>query len=202
MREKQLTVLDHVKNIEVPRSSLEKPTNEYWALCYLWEGMEFLYHQVIHYEQKNQNPEYREFIFGSSPKLANTPKKLIQSAFHWYAMSAYQYALVVGAIAYTYDNNNPLPNIYAEQTIPNILTFRDKIAAHFAWAKNHNKDTPADKLASIIPQLALIDGRFYIGIWQVTRAQSGNQSKSEIVPWSITETHEELRKRYHPVTFD
>ncbi len=38
-----VTVLDYVDNIEVPGDVFRKPSNEYWALVCLRQGLEFLY---------------------------------------------------------------------------------------------------------------------------------------------------------------
>ncbi len=37
-----LTVLDHIDNIVVPGDVFAEPVNEYWALVWLREGMEYL----------------------------------------------------------------------------------------------------------------------------------------------------------------
>ncbi len=203
MSEATTTILDHIEGISVPGDVFVKPANEYWALVWLNQGMEFLYHQASRCDQtvlKQIPPDSYFETFGNSPFFDAVPKALLTASFHWYAMSAYQYALIVGAIAHRQDNARPIPPHYVRQVMPDVLAFRDKVAAHFAWAKNHDKDNAAERLASILPQLGFIGSSFHMPPYTVAVTEGEKHSTSEsLVPWSICRVHERLRERYWPI---
>jgi hypothetical protein len=105
----------------------------------------------------------------------------------------------VGAIAYRQDKTRPLPPHYVRGVIPEVLSFRDKVAAHFAWSTEHSKDNDAERLASILPPLAFVDDSFHVGAIRVGLSREGKESNSaSIAPWSICKIHERLRTRYWP----
>jgi len=137
-----VTVLDHIDKIVVPGNVFHEPANEYWALICLWSGMEFLNKQVASCQEvvrQRVNPEGKLRIQrgGNSPGFEGIPKPLIVCSFHWYAVSACNYVRTVGAIAYRQDTTRPKPPEYVKNVIPEVLPFRDKIAAHFSWSTKH-----------------------------------------------------------------
>ena len=145
------------------------------------------------------DPKKRFWIMGNSPELTGIPKGLLTCAFHWYAISACQYVRTVGAIANRHDNTLPRPLDYVKAVIPEVLAFRDKVAAHFAWTTKHKQDSDAERLASIIPSLTFDDDSFFIGSLEIGIKRSGKTTDSrEIQPWSITKTHKRMCKRYWP----
>lgn len=199
-----ITILDHIDKITVPGNVFEEPANEYWALICLRHGMEFLYHQALRCDQtvKQQlNPDGNVHVFrsGNFPEFARVPRTLLTCAFHWYAISACQYARTVGAIAYNFDSNRPCPDKYANNIIPEVVAFRDKVAAHFAWSTRNKRDNDAERLASILPPLSFDDDSFYVGRSRIIARRGGKASNSEaIMPWSLCKVHETLRERYWP----
>jgi hypothetical protein len=201
-----VTVLDHVDNISVPGNVFERPSNEYWALVCLRDGLEFLYHQAVRCDQvANESlglQDGTEFVgIGDVPGTNRVPKSLLTCAFHWYAVSACNYVRVVGAVAYRQDNCRPRPDRYVADVIPEVLAFRDKVAAHFAWAARNSKDNDAERLASILPPLSFVGDCFEVGAFTVTLGSHGKECDSQsIAPWSISKVHERLRNRYWPQT--
>jgi hypothetical protein len=199
-----VTVLDHIDNIVVPGNVFAEPANEYWALAWLHQGMEVLYQQVRHCDetvrqQVNPHGNVRIVCSGNFPGLPPVPQGLLTCAFHWYAISACQYVRTVGAIAYRQDNARPLPQDYAKTVIPEIVAFRDKVAAHFAWCTANKRDNAAERLASILPSLTFAGDCFQIGGYTVHLRQGGKASSStKIQPWSLSKVHERLRQRYWP----
>ena len=175
----ELTTLDHIDRITVPGNPFAEPANEYYALLCLRTGLEFLYRQAEKCDQialKQLDPKKQYFSFGNSPLLTGIPYQLLTCAFHWYSISACQYVRTVGAIAYLQDKSRPIPPEYIKCVIPEVLAFRDKIAAHFAWLSKHSQDNEAERLAS-----------------------SGKSSNSKAMqPWSITKIHQRLQERYWP----
>ena len=200
----KVTVLDYVKGIEVPGDVFAKPANEYWALLCLRDGMHFLARQAAQVDEtvrQRANPEgkLRIVMAGNDPAFSGIPMGLLTCAFHWYAVSACQYVRTVGAIAYRRDNTRPLPPKYVAAVIPEVLAFRDKVAAHFAWATRHERDNEADRVASILPALTFDSDGFYVGSWTVRVRSGGKTSDSSALRrWSITKVHRQLCERYWP----
>lgn len=198
------TILDHIDNLVVPGNVFAAPANEYWALVWLWQGMEFLNYQVRRCDeaarrQVNPNGNVRVVCSGNCPGLPPAPIALLTCAFHWYAISACQYVRTVGAIAWSHDSTRPKPLDYTKKVIPEVHAFRDKVAAHFAWCTANQKDNPAERFASIIPPLVFQDNAYHVGALTVVLQAGGEVSNSTAIrPWSLCRVHEDLRKRYWP----
>jgi hypothetical protein len=47
----EFTVLEHIDRIQVPKRVFEEPVNEYWALIWLKQGLDFLYNQVMPFDE-------------------------------------------------------------------------------------------------------------------------------------------------------
>jgi hypothetical protein len=199
-----VTILDHLDGITVPGNVFDQPTNEYWALVCLHQGMEFLHSQALkieHVAKQRMNPSgnLRVFHMGTLPDIPEVPRALLTCAFHWYAISACQYVRTVGAIAFRQDCTRPDPGAYVEKVIPEVKVFRDKVAAHFAGMTKNKHDNEAERLASLLPPLTFEDDSWYVGGMTVGLSGGGKVSTSEAIkPWSLCRVHEELRKRYWP----
>lgn len=199
-----LTVLDHIDKINVLGSVFEEPANEYWALVCLREGMEFLYRQALRFDQtlkQRINPagNVRFFNMGNLPDFPQLPMKLLTCAFHWYSVSACQYVRTVGAIAFQQDHTRPRPKAYVEKVIPDVLIFRNKVAAHFAGMTKNKEDNDAERFASLLPPITFEDDSFHVGGFTVGLHLDGKASTSEAIKrWSICRVHEQLRTRYWP----
>ena len=204
MTVKSETVLDYIDEIKVTGNVFREPANEYWALIYLRQGLDYLFHQIQRCEEavrKKVNPDgkYKVALIGNAPELKDVPQGLLTCSFHWYAVSACQYVRTIGAIAYRQDSNRLLPLKYVQQVIPAVLAFRDKVAAHFAWSSKHTEDNDAERLASIISPLTFTNDVFEVGSLMVTKKSDTQISNSETIqPWSISNIHAQLNKRYWP----
>ncbi len=203
-KEKQITILDHIDDIKVPGNVFFEPANEYWALLCLKKGLDFLYRHVDRIDAATRdriNPtgNLKVFSHGNDPETVDVPKQLLTCSFHWYAISACQYVRTIGAIAYKQDDSRPKPLKYVQAVIPEVLAFRDKVAAHFAWSTKHSQDNDAERLASIMPPLTFIDDSWQVGAMQTGISQNGKVSTSAALkPWSISQIHLSLVKRYWP----
>lgn len=202
------TILDYIDDIVVPGAVFKSPANEYWALVCLRDGMEFLYRQAKHCDNAinakfNTHGEVKHLAYGNLPELQGVPKGLLTCSFHWYAISACNYVRTIGTIACQRDSKYPKSIVYIKKVIPQVLAFRNKVAAHFAWASKNNKDTDADRVVSILPPLVFINDSFHVGGLSVALKKAGKTSKSEAVEaWSICKVHEQLQKRYWPSALD
>jgi len=203
-RDQEWTILDHIDGITVPGGVFREPANEYCALICLSEGMRYLYHQVKRCEEvveRRVNPQGNLKVagFGNLPEFHDLPMPLLICSFHWYAISACQYVRTVGAIAHSQDQTRAKPPDYVKSIIPEVLAFRNKVAAHFAWATKNERDNDAERLASILPPLVFADGRFIASGYTVTLRRSGKTTDSRtIAGWSLTEVHERMIARYWP----
>ena len=202
MADKIITTLDYMDNIQVDGNPFAEPANEYYALLCLRTGLDFLCRQAVKCDQialSQLDPNKEYFSFGNSPLLTGIPNKLLTCVCHWYSISACQYVRTIGAIAYRQDNSRMEPVEYVKIVIPEIKIFRDKVAAHFAWLTKNKHDNEAERLASIIPQVAFSDDYFQVGTLSLSMRRSGKSSSSrEIKPWSITKIHKRLQARYWP----
>lgn len=196
------TTLDYIDNIIVDGNPFAKPANEYFALISLRSGLRHLYHFVKKCDilaMQQIDPKEVNILFGNFPLLKGIPYPLLNCAFHWYSISACQYVRTIGAIAHLHDTSRPKSYEYVKSVIPEVLAFRDKVAAHFAWSSKNSQDNEAERLASIIPQPSFSDNSFQVGTFMVS-IRSGRKSSSskEIIPWSITKIHKRLQERYWP----
>jgi len=200
----KFTILDHIDDIRIPGDVFREPSNEYWALICLKKGLEFLYQQAARLDAITQlklNPtdNMKVSAFGNFPGTEAIPKALLTCSFHWYAISACQYVRTVGAIACMHDSNRPIPIEYVQAVIPEVLAFRNKVAAHFSWSTKHSQDNDAERLASIIPPLTFIDDSWNVGALEVAISKKGKTLTSAAVePWSISKVHLKLARRYWP----
>jgi len=198
---KQFTTLDYIDDIKVAGDVFAKPVNEYWALVSLKEGLDFLYKQTVRCNEMmlaQANPKVRIFAMGNSLLLTGVPKGLLTCAFHWYAISACQYVRTVGSIAHKEDKSRPEAWQYLKAVIPEVLTFRNKVAAHYAWTMNHSQDNIAEQSASIMPMLTFSDDSFFIGGYTVSQRKKGKEICGSVANWSITKVHNQLKERYWP----
>ncbi|MFC1551542.1 hypothetical protein ACFL6P_03140 [Candidatus Latescibacterota bacterium] len=202
------TILDHIDNIIVPGEVFNAPANEYWALVCLRRGLFSIYGSVLSMEktvidQLNSKKMKGAFLYGNSPEFKDIPLDILTCFYHWYAVSACQYVRTIGAIGYLHDNTRCLPPEYVKSVVPEVLTFRDKVAAHFAWTTKHSQDNEAERIASIIPQVSFNEDAFFVGMMTMRMSTNGKSSDSSgIKPWSITKTHKKLCERYWPETLN
>lgn len=179
-------------------------SNEYWALEYLSRGLVWLHDIAIQCDniatsQHNPNRDRRVILFGASHVFEGVPLDLLTCVYHWYSLTACQLVRTVGAIALQNDSSRPKPLEYVKRVIPEVLPFRDKVAAHFAWTSMNDKDSHAERQASIMPPLTFVNDAFFVGALNLRTRRSGQMSdSSSIRPWCIRDIHRRLEARYWP----
>ena len=202
MNEIPETILDHIDNIIVPGKPFDEQKNEYEAMVSLYHGLECLNYQAGEMEKIVESsldvePNVKQFRFGSMPGLSRVQYSMLTCMFHWYAVSACNYARLVGAIAYRQDKNRPRPPEYIRSVMPEVLGFRDKIAAHFAWATENGKDNAAERRFSIFPQIAWNRDCLEVCAMSLKLSKGDKVTDSRsLKPWSITKIHKQLCERY------
>lgn len=203
MPEEEFTILDHIDGIRVPGKVFKEPANEYWQLIRLWNGMEYLFTQASSCDyavKQTINPEGKDIKFASMGlSVGRVRQDLLTCAFDWYAISACQYVRTVGAIDFRDNKSRPTPQEYVENIIPDVKTYRDKVAAHFAGTTRNRNDNDAERLMSLLPQLSVGTDGHSVSTLTLKKTSGGKSTDSSaLTPWSITKVHEELRKRYWP----
>ncbi len=194
-------VLDHIEKLEIPNP--RDFATELRSLQYMAVGLDFLYDQVKQWEARApRHTPYGKvaFAFGDIPQFSDLPLDLISCFFHWYSVSAYNYAGLVGWIAETAEVSSRSPGEYARMVIPReVLVFRRKVGAHLARAWPLDKEEPAVSQASVFYPLGF-DGERFIATPFVVRFtwEGGGSSSEEMQRWSLTKVHEHLRARYWP----
>lgn len=197
------TIIDHIEGLWVEGKPFEDPSNEYFSLLSLRDGLDYLNKFAKECDKKclsQLEPKQEHFFFGNfSQEVQGIPNQLLNCAFHWYSISACQYVKAVGTIAYRQDKSRPEPNQYLDSVIPEVRIFRDKVAAHFAWLTKNEHDNEAERMASIMPQLSFWKDSYHVQAFTVTVKSRGKVcSSKKMTPWSIVKIHERLRKRYWP----
>jgi len=187
-------ILDHIDNLELPDQLVRKHHNDLVQLRVLAEGLHYLNSMVTGIVEgarvawaKNPNALPRNVA----------PQALIRCAFDWYAVSACNFIRLVGWLAHEADNTCPEPHEYVKKVIPAVLTYRNKVAAHFAKA-SPGRDGAATLVASTLPSLSWINGIPTVGAFRVTIRRQGHLTQSEDWQWSLMQTHRELLPRYWP----
>ncbi len=202
MEDENMTILDYIENIKVEGDPFKEPANEYYALLSLKTGLEYLYRFARQCDELCLNKigsKQNCFLYGNSPELKGIPKQLLSCVFHWYSISSCQYVRTVGTIAYRQDNSRMTSLEYLNSIIPEVKTFRDKVAAHFAWLTKNEHDNDAERLASRIPSISFLGDSFQVGSLRLLMTKSGNSTDSkQITPWSIVKVHKRLMERYWP----
>lgn len=199
-------VLDTSADITLNDEQAEHYFNEIRRLRQLRIGLEFLYSMVRtieqHLEQQDQLPQ---FVFGRAPEMENVPLELIECAFHWYAVSVCSHCGLIAKIAEeVIPKATPKWCKYRQNVCGSVLTYRNKVAAHFARVRPRqstknveNGDNLADIERSVMHGVALEEGRFTVGRWHLVKTRGDRSARSRHdYHWSLTLFHERIAQRY------
>lgn len=193
-------LFDHIAKLALSDEVASQKTNEIGSLDYLREGLRYLNAQVQSVEQRisEQAGTARQIAFiGKPPGFEWTPQGLIACAFHWYATSACNYVRLVGWLLNEGDPKRT--ELYVESVIPQVLTWRNKVGAHFAQTAPRKDDSAAVLAASVMFPIGFESDRFVTMPFMLVMTKGGSKSASgPEMHWSLTTTHEELTQRYWP----
>lgn len=193
-------IRDSVDNFELTDDILRQHGNEVGVITYLFGGLEYLYRQVDAVEvavRERIGPVVHCFFVGNAPALAGVPQGLLTCCFHWYAVSACNCVKMIGWMRRQHDTSAPEAQDYVRSVLPEVLTWRDKVAAHFARHTPKRKDTTAELEASVLAPVGFEDGSFFASPMTLTTNRGGQSSTSAALrPWSLTKVHKQLRARY------
>lgn len=128
--------------------------------------------------------------------------------FHWFSISAVNLLRLIGLADIMNRQNWKSLDIaenrkeisahckdYVESVIPEVLEYRNKVAAHFAITDPRKEDNVASLEYSIMPQVSWMKG---LGI-MVGHSQWGTKGEmSEIPKWCLTKEFEKIALRCFP----
>lgn len=188
-------ILDHLDNLELSQEDADRHFDATMALARLGEGLFWLYRTVIELERQAQAdaaPEdVRLAVVGGI--LDRQPLGLLSCVFQWYAVSACNYAQLVGWLA---TGKPEAAKQYMKRVLPRVSQYRNKVAAHFALA-DPRRDNEADLAASVMTQVVFAQGRLCAAaLSPVVKDGDCEVSASRDLSWSLTVAHERLLPRY------
>lgn len=194
-------ICDKNDGFELSSEVLWKYINEYQSLDTLYTGLDWLYRNVRCLEEvvkKRLGPclgHYYPIV--NHPLLNDLPLLLVECNFHWYAVSACNFVRLIGWIGYSEHKSTKRPREYVKSVLPEVLSWRDKIAAHFVqtFSADDQRDNVIEKEFSVVPQLGYAEGTFQAA--SVSISNDGITSSSDTLKnWSLTKVHEGLLSRY------
>lgn len=167
------------------------------ALARLGEGLSWVCREVANVEirtrQKAAKDNVEIAVVGGV--LEGLPIGLLSCAFQWYAVSACNYAELVGWLS-TRDTN--ASKAYVRKVMPRLLKYRNRVAAHFAVTEPHG-DNEADLAASVMTQIVYVHGRLCAAaLTPVVKSNGQEITVSQDLSWSLTLAPERLVPRYWP----
>jgi hypothetical protein len=194
-------ILDYIDRLELTEEEARAHGNEMSALNDLRQGLEYLNRQVLKVEKEvnaRTGPAVRCCLYGNVDDLLHgIPMGLVACSFHWYAVSACNYVRLVGWLRCA---NARGALDYLGVVLPEVRSWRDKVAAHYALACSDPRDSEAERKASVLMPIGWNDDAFWASPIVLHIRSSGKVSDSSALrPWSLTKVHEKLRQRYWPV---
>jgi hypothetical protein len=190
-------ILDHFDRIVLSDDEVEQHFDARMALGRLGEGLFWLYRTVREIERQARAEADREQVklAVSGGMLENKPMGLLSCAFQWYAVSACNYAQLVGWLS---TRNPESARAYVKKVMPRLAQYRNKVAAHFAIT-DPRRDNEADLAASVMTHVVYAQGRLCAAaLTPVVKAGATEVVASRDLSWSLTLAHERLVPRYWP----
>lgn len=190
-------ILDYLEKLSTDDESANA------TLARLSQGLFWLYDSVNDAEKHvRKNAAKDNVLIGVvDGVLKNVPSDIpvewLSCAFQWYAVSVYNYARLVGWLAF---KDVKQAKEYANNTLPRISVYRNKVAAHFAITDPWKDDNLADQSASIMTNTIYAHGYLRAGAMsEVLVDENGSKvESSHKTSWSLTKAHNQLIPRYWP----
>lgn len=203
--EPQKIILDHIEGIFIDLSN--PPFGNYQAFRVNYDGLNQLALVVREMERKyiaeNLGDEGISFnAFMSVPSI-------VPCAFDWFSVTLVNYLRLVALVQLMNSkgwNSNALTEpknrseiknhckCYIKTVAPEVLLWRDKVAAHFAATDPRSDDNLGTLEQSVMGMVEFMSPYYYVGAGKWVRS---NQI-SELPEWSLTKIYEELAPRLWP----
>ena len=190
-------ILDHAEGLELTDDDVDRHFDARMALARLGEGLFSLYRQVGAVEARTRAEASREnvtlAVIGGI--LDDKPIGVLSCAFQWYAISACNYAQLIGWLA---THNADSAKEYMKRVMPRLANYRNKVAAHFALT-DPRRDNEADLAASVMTHIVYTHRRLCAAaIAPIVKSDGQEITVSRDLSWSLTLAHERLVPRYWP----
>ena len=190
-------ILDYTDHLELDVSQEMAHHHSLMALGRLAEGLSWLSREVAAIEREGQAEAAPDntLIAIVGGILDNKPLGLLSCAFQWYAVSACNYAQLVGFLA---TQDPAAAKEYVKRVMPRLARYRNKVAAHYALA-NPSRDNEADLAASVMTQVVYVHGRLCAAALTPVLSSAGQEIRvTKDISWSLTLAHQRLTRRYWP----
>ena len=192
-------LLDSVRGIVLDPDQQNEFHNELNALHTLAVGLSQLFFQVASVERQlakqHALPQVAKYV-----KTEACPP--IACCFQWYAVSACNYAWLVGHVAHSARLIRDDPKTYRNDVAGPLVGFRNKVGAHFAKAGHDRRDNESQRLISVLSShVSIQNGQIFVPIGTAVVKKKGDESRSdEVPPWSLTVAYIMFYRRYwsHP----
>jgi hypothetical protein len=188
-------ILDFIDKLELPDSEVENHFDARMALARLGEGLFWIYQEVskIEMELRREAAKDDTQVAVVGGILENKPFGLLSCAFQWYAISACNYAQLVGWLVM---RDTGSAKKYVKKVMPRLLNYRNKVAAHFAITDPF-RDNEADLAASVMTHIVYVHGRLCAAALTPIIKDDGQEiTASRDFSWSLTLAHERLMPRF------
>jgi len=188
-------ILDFIDKLELPDDDEGNHFDARMALARLGEGLFWIHQEVLKIEMDLQRKAAKDDIqlAIAGGILEDKPFGLLSCAFQWYAVSACNYAQLVGWLA-THDTDSS--KNYVRKVMPRLLNYRNKVAAHFAIT-DPLRDNEADLAASVMTHIVYVRGRLCAAaLTPIIKNEGQEITVSKDISWSLTLAHERLVPRF------
>ncbi len=190
-------ILDHLEGLELSDEEADEHYDARMALARLGEGLSWLNGEVAQVELRARSEaakdDVRVALVGGV--LEGLPLGLLSCAFQWYAVSACNYAQLVGWLTI---RNTQSAKEYVKKVRPRLMKYRNKVAAHFA-VTDPRRDNEADLAASVMTHVVYLHGRLCAAALSLVVKNEGQEiTATEDLSWSLTLAHKRLTPRYWP----
>jgi hypothetical protein len=196
--------LDHLDGISFDEA--DAPLSNPHGLHFMPIGL-FVLAQTVRQHEKRiaSEPGGPPVLMMSSSQLGG----VLPSTFHWFATSLVNYGRLVRLVGLMVENGwksdalvkpeNREPirtacRTYLERVMPEVLLWRNKVAAHFAATDPYTSDNLATLEQSLMTQLSY--HRPFIEAAQLTWNTAGQGA--QLKPWGVSREFERLAPRYWP----
>jgi len=195
--------LDYIDKIIV---NLENShTHNLDTLKYLGEGILFLANLIKKEEEILKKGPYTKSTFF----LGSSSNKFLPNVFNWFSISVTSYCRTVKFLDIMQKNNWTTKDVfrnkqkikdgceeYIKKVVPEIYTWRNKIAAHYAITDPKKEDNEATLEYSLLTPVTWLNNHYCVGALNLEKENEA----SSMPKWSIIETLEEkLIPRYWPI---
>lgn len=197
-------LLDHLNGISIDRNTA--PLANLHGLREAYFGLHFLANGV----------RQEEIKFASHPLIGKMTmfvgseiSPIVTCAFHWFSVTLVNYMRLIALVDMMMKNQWNSADLakqsnhdaikrtckaYVEEAIPEILKWRNKVAAHFAATDPLRDDNLGTLEQSVMSPISFVSPYFHVGFLKwVTGIE-----ESALPSWALTKTYEDLAPRFWP----